>query len=219
MIMIIAYCIDRNMEIVAGFLSQAPLNSTKASTNPSLASLNRFSYYFNVRLETNFRYFSFSVFHHRWRFDRLSHGDLFLPNSPQLVLLKAVNRCKVLVLHERYTPVYPNWYLRETRIHLHYWSNPRDTTEGLQEVTYSPGKHSHSPLVPSNYFLMGELASQRTSISRQPYNWDNLLLVLCAKNLMEGMRSISSSTFKASTSNRCTARGSWVAYRSLIFVA
>ena len=44
MIMIIAYCIDRNMEIAAVYFSQAPVNSAKgftASTNPSSPSLNR----------------------------------------------------------------------------------------------------------------------------------------------------------------------------------
>ena len=44
MIMIIAYCIDRNMEIDIVYFSQAPLNSTKvftASTNSSSASLKR----------------------------------------------------------------------------------------------------------------------------------------------------------------------------------
>ena len=84
---------------------------------------------------------------------QLSLGNLFLPNSPQLVLLKAVNCCKVLVLHELwgsgfdiyelYTPVHPNWYLSKTQIHLHYGGYPGDTTEGLQEVTYSPGEHPH----------------------------------------------------------------------------
>ena len=55
---------------------------------------------------------------------QLSLGDLSPPNFPQLVLLKEVGHCKVLVLHELkaqgfyiyklHNPVHQKWYLCET---------------------------------------------------------------------------------------------------------
>ena len=56
-------------------------------------------------------------------------------------------------VYELYTPAHPNWNLRKTRIHLHSGSNPRDTTEGLQDVTYSPGEH---PLLPPCAIYVGQ---------------------------------------------------------------
>ena len=73
-------------------------------------------------------------------------------------------------VYELYTPIYPNWHLSKTQIPLHYWSNPRDTTEGLQDVTYSPGEPPHSPLVPSKYFLGNLLLREHPFPANLPSN-------------------------------------------------
>ena len=86
-------------------------------------------------------------------------------------------------------PVHPNRNLSKTWIHFHYGSNPRDTTKGLQNVTYSPGEHPHSCQLRISW-CGNLLLREHPFPANLSSNCDNLLPVLWARNLTEGRRSM-----------------------------